>query len=101
MYVKSYILDAGPLRKVVELQIKCFYIRGIGGVFLMAYVTYRAKAFIRMLIYDFKELLAFGLSEKEADCTIRVSLSQDNTKEDIDALCAALKEALKTLVRIR
>lgn len=46
-------------------------------------------------------LIAFGLSEKEADCTLRVSLSHENTKEDIDALCEALGEALKTLVRIR
>ena len=46
-------------------------------------------------------LIAFGLSEKEADCTIRVSLSHENTKEDIDALCEALAEALRSLVRIR
>lgn len=46
-------------------------------------------------------LLAFGLNEREADCSIRVSLSEYNTKEDIDALCEALGEGIDTLVRIR
>ena len=46
-------------------------------------------------------LLAFGLSEKEADCTVRVSFSHENTKDEVDALCIALAEALATLARIR
>lgn len=46
-------------------------------------------------------LLAFGLSEREADCTLRVSLSHENTETDIDAFCAALGEALASLARVR
>ena len=46
-------------------------------------------------------LLAFGLTPKEADCSLRVSFSEYNKKEDIDALTAALASALERLVRIR
>ncbi len=46
-------------------------------------------------------LLSFGLSEDEADCTVRVSLSELNRKEDIDALLTGLKEGIARLVRIR
>ena len=46
-------------------------------------------------------LLAFGISEREADCTLRVSLSEYNSREDIDALCASLDDGIKNLVRIR
>lgn len=46
-------------------------------------------------------LLAFGISERDADCTLRVSLSEYNSREDIDALCAALDDGIKNLVRIR
>ena len=46
-------------------------------------------------------LLAFGASEREADCSLRVSLCADNTKEEIDALLAALSEGLSCLIRIR
>lgn len=46
-------------------------------------------------------LLSFGLSEDEADCTIRVSLSEFNRKEDIDALLTGLIEGIARLVRIR
>ena len=46
-------------------------------------------------------LLGFGLSEREADCSIRVSFSEYNTKDDIDALCEALGEGIENLVRIR
>ncbi len=45
-------------------------------------------------------LLAYGLTEKEADCTIRVSLGAQNTKEEADRLLASLEAALSTLVRI-
>ena len=46
-------------------------------------------------------LLAFGLSEKDADCSLRVSLSEYNTRDDIDALVSALDEGIGSLVRIR
>ena len=46
-------------------------------------------------------LLAFGLSESDADCTLRVSLSEYNTTNDIDELCAALSQGIDSLVRIR
>ncbi len=46
-------------------------------------------------------LIAFGLTPKEADCSIRISLSAYNTKEDIDALCASLASGLERLVRVK
>lgn len=46
-------------------------------------------------------LLAFGLTERDADCTLRVSLSEYNTEADIDALCACLADGIQNLVRIR
>ena len=46
-------------------------------------------------------LLAFGLSEAEADCSLRISMSEYNTKEDIDALCESLEKNLARLVRIK
>jgi cysteine desulfurase len=46
-------------------------------------------------------LIAFGLSAKESDCSLRISLSEYNSKEDIDALAASLKIGLDRLVRIR
>lgn len=46
-------------------------------------------------------LLAFGLSAAEADCSLRVSLSEYNTEADIDALCELLQSGLDRLVRIR
>ena len=46
-------------------------------------------------------LLAFGLSPKEADCSLRISLSGYNTKEELDALCVSLQKNLDRLVRIR
>ena len=46
-------------------------------------------------------LLAFGLTPAEADCSIRISLSEYNTKEDIDALSASLANALERLVRVK
>lgn len=48
-----------------------------------------------------RSLLSFGLSEKQADCSIRISLCQENTEEDIDRLCEALKEGIGSLVRIK
>jgi cysteine desulfurase len=44
-------------------------------------------------------LLAFGLTVPQADSTIRISLSAENTEEDVQALCAALRRGVTTLVR--
>ncbi|MBQ8496479.1 MAG: cysteine desulfurase [Clostridia bacterium] len=46
-------------------------------------------------------LRSFGLSDNEADSTLRISLGEQNTKEDIDALLSALKESMAKLARIR
>lgn len=46
-------------------------------------------------------LIAFGLTPAEADCSIRISLSRYNTKEDIDALYESLAKGLDRLVRIK
>lgn len=46
-------------------------------------------------------LVAFGRSEAEADCSIRISFSHENTREDVDALCEALGGGLSRLARIR
>ena len=46
-------------------------------------------------------LIAYGRSEREADSSIRISFSPENTREDVDALCDALCEGLKRLARIR
>ena len=48
-----------------------------------------------------RALLAFGATEREADCSLRVSLSAQNTREDVDALLTALAEGLKVLIRIK
>ncbi len=45
-------------------------------------------------------LIAFGLPAAEADCSLRVSLSGENTAADVDALVAALLEGVAQLVRI-
>ena len=46
-------------------------------------------------------LIAFGLSPREADCSLRISLSEYNTKQDIDHLCEILSSGLEKLVRIK
>ncbi len=46
-------------------------------------------------------LAAFGLSAHEADCSLRVSFSAQNTEAEVDALCEALGQGIGTLVRIR
>lgn len=46
-------------------------------------------------------LLAFGLDRRAASCSLRISLCENNTEADIDALTAALSEGVNTLVRIR
>lgn len=48
-----------------------------------------------------RALTAFGKSDREADCTIRISLSHDNTPDEADALCDALIEGLNSLIRIK
>ncbi len=46
-------------------------------------------------------LVAFGRSETEADCSIRISLSKRNTREDIDDFLGALSLGLDSLSRIK
>jgi cysteine desulfurase len=45
-------------------------------------------------------LLAFGLTNEQADTTLRISLSHTTTDAEIDAFLSALTEGLRTLVRI-
>lgn len=46
-------------------------------------------------------LLAFGLMPSEADTSIRISLSEYNTEDDIMALARLLAEGVSNLVRIK
>lgn len=46
-------------------------------------------------------LVGFGLSETDADSTIRVSFSEYNTEDEVAEFCAALKEGIDSLVRIK
>ena len=46
-------------------------------------------------------LVAYGRSEAEADCSIRISFSPENERSDVDALCEGLKEALTRLARMK
>ena len=46
-------------------------------------------------------LRAFGLDDRAADSTIRVSLCPENTRQDIDALIFALSEGMRSLVKIK
>ncbi len=46
-------------------------------------------------------LVAFGLSESEADCTIRMSLCKDNTREEIDEFASLLSSGIMRLVKIK
>ena len=46
-------------------------------------------------------LLAFGLTAAEADCSLRISFSHENTEEDVTALLDGLTDGLKNLIRIR
>lgn len=46
-------------------------------------------------------LLAFGLSPNDSENSIRVSLSEYNTEEEIDRFVECLKNGLNVLVRIR
>ena len=44
-------------------------------------------------------LLAFGRSQDEADCSLRISFSYRNTPEEIDTFCDVLAEGLGRLAR--
>ena len=46
-------------------------------------------------------LLCFGLSEAEADTTLRISLCADNREEELIALCDTLKLGIKMLARMK
>ena len=46
-------------------------------------------------------LTAFGLSDRDADSTIRVSLSHRTTEAELDALLSALAELVPSLARMR
>jgi cysteine desulfurase len=46
-------------------------------------------------------LESFGLESKEADCTIRVSLSGEESDDDIDTFIAALANGVDSLIRIK
>ena len=48
-----------------------------------------------------ESLAAFGLSDHEADCSLRISMSEYNTEEDITALCESLKKNIARLVKIK
>lgn len=48
-----------------------------------------------------RALSAFGISDKEADCSLRISISGYNTTEEADKLCDALADGLALLVRIK
>lgn len=46
-------------------------------------------------------LVGFGLTEHEADTTVRVSFSEYNTEEEVSAFAEALREGIDSLVRIK
>ena len=46
-------------------------------------------------------LLAYGLPVSEADSSLRISLSSDNTKEEIDCMIDALNEGIDSLTRAK
>lgn len=46
-------------------------------------------------------LLAFGRTNEEADASLRISFSQHNTKEEIDALINAMKKGVGSLARFK
>ncbi len=48
-----------------------------------------------------RALTAFGLSANDADCSLRISLSHENTEDEIDVLTEAVKSGLAMLVRIK
>ena len=47
-----------------------------------------------------RALKGFGMTDYEADCSMRISLSAQNTKDDIDILVLTIEEGIKKLVKI-
>ena len=47
------------------------------------------------------EVLYMGLTEAEADTTLRISLCAQNTEEELIALCDALRLGIKMLARMK
>lgn len=43
---------------------------------------------------------AFGLSDKEADCTVRISIFRENTEEEAALLVQSMAEGVKNLVKM-
>ena len=48
-----------------------------------------------------RALHGFGLSDFDADCSMRISFSPYNTKEDIDELICQLQDGIEKLVKIK
>ncbi len=48
-----------------------------------------------------RSLLAFGVTPRQADCSLRLSFSEYNTEAEVDTFLEALGEGLRTLIRIR
>ncbi len=48
-----------------------------------------------------RPLHAFGLTDADADCSLRLSLSYTNTPDEADAVADAVSEGIATLARIR
>ena len=48
-----------------------------------------------------RSLQAFGLSSRDADCTVRISLFRGNTLQDADSLIVNIEEGIKTLIKMR
>ncbi len=48
-----------------------------------------------------RALLAFGLPEREADTTIRLSFSRETTEDEIDTAAAVLVDGVRTLAKIK
>ncbi len=46
-------------------------------------------------------LLAFGLSQREADCSLRISLSYQNTEEELSQFADVLETQIRRLARMR
>ncbi|MHC1695221.1 MAG: cysteine desulfurase family protein [Eubacteriales bacterium] len=46
-------------------------------------------------------LLAYGLSDNDADCTIRVSLSRYNTQSEADALVEGIADGARSIIKVR
>ncbi len=47
-----------------------------------------------------RALVAFGVPEREVDCSLRLSLCADNTREEIDLFADALSAEIERLVKI-